>query len=169
MTLPNWNLKKFYDNIDDNKISKDLKVLSKKSKNFSNEFRNKLGSLKASQLLDSLKEFEKIQEIIQKIQSFAYLSYCTNQLDEKNKKFYQQVEEKISEIEKNLIFYGIELNKLSTKQLLPFKKTKYKNWIENHRKFKRFQKSEDNEKLLVEKSITSSSAWVKFFDQRSAP
>ena len=116
--------KKFYDNIDDNKISKDLKVLSKKSKNFSNDFRNKLGSLKASQLIDSLKDFEKIQEIIQKIQSFAYLSYCTNQLDEKNKKFYQQVEEKISEIEKNLIFYGIELNKLSTKQLLPFKKTK---------------------------------------------
>ena len=129
MTLPNWNLKKFYVNIDDNKISKDLKVLSKKSKNFSNDFRNKLGSLKASQLIDSLKDFEKIQEIIQKIQSFAYLSYCTNQLDEKNKKFYQQVEEKISEIEKNLIFYGIELNKLSTKQLLPFKKTKYKNWI----------------------------------------
>ena len=168
MTLPNWNLKKFYVNIDDNKISKDLKVLSKKSKNFSNDFRNKLGSLKASQLIDSLKDFEKIQEIIQKIQSFAYLSYCTNQLDEKNKKFYQQVEEKISEIEKNLIFYGIELNKLSTKQLLPFKKTKYKNWIENHRKFKRFQKSEDNEKLLVEKSITSSSAWVKFFDQTMA-
>ena len=25
MTLPNWNLKKFYDSVDDNKISKDLK------------------------------------------------------------------------------------------------------------------------------------------------
>ena len=168
MALPNWNLKKFYDGIDDIKISKDIKVLSAKSEKFSKEYRNKLGSLKDPNLLGSLRDYEKIQETIQKIQSFAYLTYCTNQLNDENKKFYQKIEEKISDIEKNLIFYGIELNKLSSNKLLSFKKTKYKNWIENHRKFKKFQKSEDNEKLLVEKSITSSSAWVKFFDQSMA-
>ena len=113
-------------------------------------------------LLRSLEEYEKITEIIQKIQSFAYLTYCTDQLVDKIKKFYQEVEEKISNIEKNLIFYGIELNKLSNKKLEYFSQTKYFNWIQNLRKFKKFQKSEDNEKLLMEKSITSTSAWIKF-------
>ena len=67
-----------------------------------------------------------------------------------------------------MIFYGIELNELSIKKLELFNETKYVNWIRNHRKFRKFQKSEDNEKLLIEKSITSTSAWVKFFDQSMA-
>ena len=78
-------------------------------------------------LLRSLEEYEKITEIIQKIQSFAYLTYCTDQLVDKIKKFYQEVEEKISNIEKNLIFYGIELNKLPSKKLEYFSQTKYFN------------------------------------------
>ena len=32
-------------------------------------------------------------------------------------------------------------------------------------KFKKFQKPENIEKILAEKSLTSSSAWVRFFDQ----
>ena len=101
-------------------------------------------------MLSSLEEYERITEIVQKIQSFAYLTYCTDQLVDKIKKFYQEVEEKISNIEKNLIFYGIELNELSIKKLELFNETKYVNWIRNHRKFRKFQKSEDNEKLLIE-------------------
>ena len=165
MTLPIWNLNQFYESIEDNQINKDFKNLSTKSKNFQKKYRGKLNTLDSNSLLNSLKEYEKIEEIIQKLQSFAYLNYCTDQLVDKIKKFYQEVEEKVSNIEKNLIFYGIELNKLSTKKLETFKNSKYVNWIQNHRKFKKFQKSEENEKLLMEKSITSTSAWIKFFDQ----
>ena len=168
MTLPTWNLNQFYGSIEDNQINKDFKNLINKSKNFQKKYRGKLGSLTSNSLLRSLKEYEKIEEVILKIQSFAYLSYCTDQLLDKFKKFYQEVEEKLSNIEKNLIFYGIELNNLSKKQLRCFDDTKYVNWIKNHRKFKKYQKSEDNEKLLMEKSITSTSAWVKFFDQSMA-
>ncbi len=168
MTLPTWNLNQFYGSIEDNQINKDFKTLINKSKNFQKKYKGKLGSLTSNSLLRSLKEYEKIEEVILKIQSFAYLSYCTDQLLDKFKKFYQEVEEKLSNIEKNLIFYGIELNNLSKKQLGCFDDTKYVNWIKNHRKFKKYQKSEDNEKLLMEKSITSTSAWVKFFDQSMA-
>ena len=168
MTLPSWNLNQFYESIEDNQINKDFKNLNSISKKFQNKYRGKLDSLSSESLLNSLKEYEKVEEVIQKIQSFAYLSYCTDQLEDKIKKFYQEVEEKLSNIEKNLIFYGIELNNLPTKNLKCFDNTKYVNWIKNHRKFKKYQKSEDNEKLLMEKSITSSSAWVKFFDQSMA-
>ena len=168
MTLPTWNLNQFYESIEDNQINKDFKSLVISSGNFQKKYRGRLQSLNGKSLLRSLEEYEKITEIIQKIQSFAYLTYCTDQLVDKIKKFYQEVEEKISNIEKNLIFYGIELNKLPSKKLEYFSQTKYFNWIQNHRKFKKFQKSEDNEKLLMEKSITSTSAWIKFFDQSMA-
>ena len=67
--------------------------------------------------------------------------------------------------EKDVIFYGIELNKLDDTKTSVFSETKYKNWIKNHKKFKKFQKTENIEKILAEKSLTSSSAWVRFFDQ----
>ena len=168
MTLPIWNLNQFYESIEDNQINKDFKNLFTKSKNFQNKYRGNLNLLDRKSLINSLEEYEKIEEIIQKIQSFAYLTYCTDQLVDKIKKFYQEVEEKISNVEKNLIFYGIELNKLSSKKLEFFSNSKYDSWIQNHKKFKKFQKTEDNEKLLMEKSITSTSAWIKFFDQSMA-
>ena len=168
MTLPIWNLNQFYESIEDNQINKDFKNLFTKSKNFQNKYRGNLNLLDRKSLINSLEEYEKIEEIIQKIQSFAYLTYCTDQLLDKIKKFYQEVEEKISNVEKNLIFYGIELNKLSSKKLEFFSNSKYDSWIQNHKKFKKFQKTEDNEKLLMEKSITSTSAWIKFFDQSMA-
>ena len=168
MTLPIWKLNQFYESIEDNQINKDFKNLFTKSKNFQNKYRGNLNLLDRKSLINSLEEYEKIEEIIQKIQSFAYLTYCTDQLVDKIKKFYQEVEEKISNVEKNLIFYGIELNKLSSKKLDFFSNSKYVSWIQNHKKFKKFQKTEDNEKLLMEKSITSTSAWVKFFDQSMA-
>ena len=168
MTLPIWKLNQFYESIEDNQINKDFKNLFTKSKNFQNKYRGNLNLLDRKSLINSLEEYEKIEEIIQKIQSFAYLTYCTDQLLDKIKKFYQEVEEKISNVEKNLIFYGIELNKLSSKKLEFFSNSKYDSWIQNHKKFKKFQKTEDNEKLLMEKSITSTSAWIKFFDQSMA-
>ena len=57
------------------------------------------------------------------------------------------------------------MNKLDDTKTSVFSETKYKNWIKNHKKFKKFQKPENIEKILAEKSLTSSSAWVRFFDQ----
>ena len=165
MTLPSWNLTEFYPSFTSTEIDKDIKTLKKKTKKFSSSFKGKLSILSSENLLQTLIDYEKIEELVQKIKSFAYLTYCTDQLNEKKKKFYQFIEESLSDIEKAIIFYSIELNNLSEKKLSLFNDSKYKSWIKNHKKFKKFQKSEDNEKILVEKSLTSSSAWVKFFDQ----
>ena len=105
MTLPSWNLNQFYESIEDNQINKDFKNLNSISKKFQNKYRGKLDSLSSESLLNSLKEYEKVEEVIQKIQSFAYLSYCTDQLEDKIKKFYQEVEEKLSNIEKKVSTY----------------------------------------------------------------
>ena len=89
-------------------------------------------------------EFEKIEEIILKLRSYAYLEYCTDQLNNDKAKFYQKIEESVLDCEKDIIFYGIELNKLTDNKTSVFSETKYKNWIKNHKKFKKFK----NQKIL---------------------
>ena len=100
MSLPIWNLSQFYESIKDKQINKDFRNLSVKSENFQKRYRGKLDSLNKKSLLSSLEEYERITEIIQKIQSFAYLTYCTDQLVDKIKKFYQEVEEKYQTLKK---------------------------------------------------------------------
>lgn len=86
MTLPTWNLKDFYSSISSNKIQKDIIILEQRINIFSKKYKGKLNSLKKKKLLETLVEFEGIEELSQKIKSFAYLTYCTDQLSEKKKK-----------------------------------------------------------------------------------
>ena len=165
MNLPSWNLNEFYSSFKDKQINKDLHSLKKKISLFSKEYRGKLEKLKKQELVKTLVEFEKIEEIILKLRSYAYLEYCTDQLNNDKAKSYQKIEESVLDCEKDIIFYGIELNKLDDTKTSVFSETKYKNWVKNHKKFKKFQKQENIEKILAEKSLTSSSAWVRYFDQ----
>lgn len=163
--LPVWNLKDFYSDIKSSKIKNDLDSIKKLSISFNKKFKNKLDSLNERSLESSITEYEKIQEKIQFIHSFSFLTYCTHQTVTEKAKFFQDIEEKLNKLQINLIFYTIELSSLSKKKLNHLAKTKYSSWVNNLVKNKIYQKSEAVEKILMQKSITSSSSWIKFFDQ----
>ena len=59
-------------------------------------------------MVSSIEDYEEI-EISQKLKSYAYLVYCTDQLDKERSKFFQFIEETVLEIYKDVIFFGIEL------------------------------------------------------------
>ncbi len=165
MNLPSWNLSEFYPSLKDKSVINDIELLKKKVNKFTKNYKGNLNLLRGNKLVSSIEDYEEIEEISQKLKSYAYLVYCTDQLDKERSKFFQFIEETVLEIYKDVIFFGIELNKLNEKKISVFKNTKYENWIINHKKFRKFQKSEAIEKLLIEKSVTSSSAWIRFFDQ----
>ncbi len=166
--LPTWDLKDFYDSYQSKKISNDILSLEKVSKDFSHLYKSKLKNISSKKLVKSLFDYENLEEKIGYIKSFAFLTHCTDQLNQDKTKFFQNIQEKMSDIEKNIIFYTIELNKLSKSKLNHLTKTKYSSWILNLNKIKKYQKTEQVESVLMEKSITSSSAWIKFFDQTMA-
>ena len=163
--LPIWNLADFYPNFNSKLIKDDLDKINKQSISFSNKYKSKLKNLSSHKLIESIKLYERIEEKIYFIKSFSFLTYCTDQLNKSKSKFYQSTQEILSEVEKNLIFFSIEINNLDKKKINSIKSSKYKSWIENLNKFKKYQQPELIEKLLMEKSLTSSSAWIKFFDQ----
>ncbi len=163
--LPIWNLADFYPSYKSKLLKDDLVKLNKKVILFSSKFKNKLSVLSNEKLIESIKQYEKLEEKIFSIKSFSFLTHCTDQLDKNKSKFYQSTDETLSSIEKQLIFFPIEANKLKKQTINFIKTTKYKSWIENLNKYKKYQQTELVEKILMEKSITSSSAWIKFFDQ----
>ena len=97
--LPTWNLKDFYPDFKSKKINKDLKFLKDKAVAFNSKYKGKLRNLSVRDIEKSIKEFEKIEEKVQFIHSFAFLTYCTDQTNEEKSKFFQDIEEKINKIQ----------------------------------------------------------------------
>ena len=77
-TLPVWNLGDLYSSINSRKILKDLNLIEKLSKSFSKKYEGKVIKLSAIKLLKAIEEIEKIDEIMDKILSYAHLLVSEN-------------------------------------------------------------------------------------------
>ncbi len=172
MTLPNWDLSALYQNEQDPQINKDLNALSKKSQKFAEEYTGKLKNLTAVDLLKSIKAYEKISEGLGRLQTFAYLHFVTQMTNQEASGFYQSIAEQVNDIYTNLLFFSLELSKLSdahlAKLLKDNKLKKYAPYIRDLRVSKPYQKSAAIEQVLHEKAQTSSSAWSRLFDETMA-
>jgi len=138
--LPNWNLKDFYDSIDDNLIQSDLNQFEKFAKNFQQKYKSKL--LDHSNFFERvIEEYEQGSELGDKLGNYAFLIYATNMNETKIVQFYQDINEKLTELSSDLIFFTNEIN--STKEndflLLLDGSGKYKNWLINLRRYKDHQ------------------------------
>jgi oligoendopeptidase F len=170
--LPVWNLKDLYESPKAKNLNNDLNQLRKITKKFEKKYTYKITKLSPSQLLKAIIELENIDIKIDKIMSYAHLLVAEDGNNEKNKIFYQQMQEQITNIASSIVFFSLELNEVSNAKLNKIYADKklepYKNWIKNIRKFKPYQLDVKTEKLLQEKSITSRSAWVRLFDDTIA-
>ena len=165
--LPNWNLKDFYSSFKDEAISKDLDIFQKFTKTFKENYKDKLLS-HSSKLENIIEEYENGNEIGDKLGNYAFLIYATNMDVPEIVQFYQDINEKLTEISSDLIFFTNEINATSDDD---FKKLingsgKYKNWLINIRRFKDHQLDEKSEQILLDKNLTASSSWVRFFEER---
>ena len=171
-SLPTWNLADLYSSISSKKIIIDLKYIEKYSKSFAKKYEGKIIKLNSKALFNAILDLEKIDVKMDKILSYAYLLVAENADHEINKIFFQQMQEKITNYSSALIFFTLELNQIDEKKLNTLLKnvelSEYKTWIKNRRTFKPYQLDKNLEKLLQDKNITSSSAWVRLFDETIA-
>ena len=170
--LPIWNLVDLYESPNSKKLRDDLRNLGIITKKFEKKYNNKVINLSSEKLLKAIIELEKIDIKMDKIMSYAHLLVAEDGNNEKNKIFYQKMQEKITSIASSLVFFSIQINQISDHNLNKLFSNRslgvYKNWILNLRKFKPYQLDIKTEKLLQEKSITSRSAWVRLFDDTIA-
>ena len=165
--LPNWNLKDFYDSIDDERIQADLKQFEEFAKNFQLKYKSKL--LDHSKFFEKvIQEYEEGSELGDKLGNYAFLIYATNMNETKIVQFYQDINEKLTELSSDLIFFTNEINATEENDfsLLLDGSGKYKNWLSNLRRYKDHQLDEKSEKILLDKNLTAHSSWVRFFEEK---
>lgn len=172
-TLPTWDLSALYSDKDSSELKNDIKDVEDRARRFQKIFENKIVDLDGETLASTIKEYEEIEEILGRLHSFAYLLYAENISSEDNSAFYQNISEKITEISTSILFFELEINKIEDNELSEkYKSSKelerYEPWIRDVRVMKPFQLSDEVEKMLHEKSITSRQSWHRLFEETIA-
>ena len=167
--MPAWDLSDLYQGIKDPKIAADLETYRKMAVRFAKKYKGKLAQLTDKEFLAALKDIEKRSNIAGKLGQFAYLNMVTQMKNTEAVAFYQNIEEKLTDYCKPTIFFSLEFNRLPSEKVKEWLKNKYvsfyKYWINCVRKFKKYELSEPEEELLVEKSLTSGDAWVRLYEE----
>ncbi|MGD9650432.1 MAG: M3 family oligoendopeptidase, partial [Dongiaceae bacterium] len=170
--LPRWNLNDLYKGMTDPKLEKDFKWAESHAQDFKKTYEGYLSTLNGEALAAAIEAYEKIDEVLGRIMSYAYLLYSTNQEDSKIAGFYQGAQERVTAISTFTLFFALELNKVDDailrKQLQSAAIQKYEPWIRDIRVFRPHQLSQEIEQKLHEKRVVGRAAWNRLFDETLA-
>ena len=170
--LPNWDLSDLYPGPKSKELESDLATLEVNAENFEKTYKTHVAEMSGTKLARCIIEYEKIDETIGRIMSYAQLIYASDMSNPENGQFYQSMQEAVTEISSKLLFFTLEINriddlefdqKLETPELSHFAP-----WIRDVRVFRPHQLSDELEKMLLEKSVTGRSSWIRLFDETMA-
>ena len=170
--LPIWDLSEIYKNIKDPKINKDIKNIRESANNFLKKWKGQINNLSPSDFLICINEYQEINEAIYKIATHSSLTFATNMEDPEISKYNSSLSDEITEILSTLIFVTLELSKVddnTIKNWLSDKEAKrWEPYLNILRKRNPYLLDPLVEEILIEKSATGRSAWIRLFDETSA-
>ncbi|WP_219320330.1 M3 family oligoendopeptidase [Methylovirgula sp. HY1] len=174
-TLPEWNLTDLYPSGESPAFTSDLARAESECKAFAESCRGKLATLAEADngqgLLEAVKRYEALDDLMGRIMSFASLAYYADTSDPARAKFFGDTQEKINAASTELLFFQLELNRLddaTVEKLAQGALAHYRPWLEDIRKDKPYELSDEIERLFHEKSVTGRSAWNRLFDETIA-
>ncbi len=140
--LPVWDLSDLYAGIDAPEVGADMDRAASLSAAFQARFKGKLAELVGSEeggrlVAEAIAEYERIEEIMGKLGSFAGLVYSADTSDPARAKFYGDVQDRLTTISTDLLFFTLELNRLDDvaveSALLHPALARYRPWLEDLR------------------------------------
>ena len=170
--LPAWDLSDLYPAIDSPALRADLDTAEKDASAFSDRYAGKLGGLSGAELATALAQYERIEEVLGRVMSFAQLKFSGDSTDPAIGRFTQSCSERVTTISSHLIFFSLELNRLDDavleRQAADPALARWQPFLRDLRVFRPHQLSDEAEKLLHDKSVTGAQAWSRLFDETVA-
>jgi oligoendopeptidase F len=171
MSLPSWDLTIFYSSYRDPKIKTDLELVKTKVAEFVAKYRTRIQSLNATELLECIVLLENLIIEINKPSYYLHLLYEAGGPDvDEIGRIQSQIDEETTLIGNEITFFDTEL--AGRKDLIELAKTKelekYHYFLEQASETAKYVLSEEVEKVLSLKSLTSNQAWSKFFTDQKA-
>lgn len=158
----NWDLSALYENQE--QLDRDIQSVKTRANSFEAVCKNRLKLLSSTEFLESLREYESISQILGKFMTYAFLKFAS---DSTNGGFYAKYQEIYSKISEHLIFFELEFNRLPRTKQQEFidVSSKYEFYLISLQEEKPYQLSAKEERIMLKKGLTSSSAFSRLFDE----
>jgi len=170
--LPTWTLADLYPGSDSPQLETDLGRAAADAKAFAASHAGKLASLSGAELAAAIAEYERIEETLGRVMSYAQLLFAGDSTDPAIGRFAQSMNERVTTISSDLIFFTLELNRLDDTtldaRLADPALAAWQPWLRDLRVFRPHQLDDQLEKLLHEKEVTGRAAWSRLFDETIA-
>ncbi len=170
--LPAWSLVDLYATTDSPRLKSDLTNVDQAAQRFERRYKGKLASLPGAELGAAIADYETISETLSRLSSYAQLLHAGNMTDAEIGRFYQTMQERVTDISSRTLFFALEINRIDDatleKQLRDPEAAHYRPWLRDVRAFRPHQLADDLEKLLHEKAVAGRNAWIRLFDETMA-
>ncbi|MGH7071613.1 MAG: M3 family oligoendopeptidase, partial [Acetobacteraceae bacterium] len=171
-SLPVWDLTDLYPGPESPRITADLAAVESAAIVFAERHSGRLAELSGAGLGAAIAEFERLEEALGRLVSYAQLLFSSDSTRAAYGQFYQTINERATTISSHLIFFGLELNRIEEAVLEPKLAAaaagRYRPWLRDLRVFRPHQLPEEQERLLHEKEVTGHTAWSRLFDETLA-
>src|SRR5438270_10943094 len=170
--LPEWDLSDLYPGPDSEPLARDLSTLAEEAETFRGRYEGRLAAISGAELGGAVEAYERLQEKIGRVMSYASLVHAGNLSDPEIGRFYQTMQERTNAVSTVLLFFTLELNRLDEAELdaklADPRLAHYRPWVRDTRALRPHQLSDEIEKLLHEKYVAGRAAWVRLFDETIA-
>jgi len=175
--MPEWRLDHLYPAMDSPDFAADLVRAAEEADSFAKAYRGRLEALLSAEggpqaLHAAIERYEKLEDLMGRIMSYAGLIYAGDTTDPQRGKFYGDAQEKITTASSDLLFFTLELNRIpddildAAMRRAPL--SHYAPWLVDIRKEKPHQLEDRLEQLFLEKSVVGRGAWNRLFDETIA-
>ena len=164
-----WDLSVFYQALDDPQLDADIARLTELVDAFQARWRGKIAQMSAADFVSAYEALEAIYDLRGRLGAFAFLNFSTDTGNTDFQAAVARVEELEAALSQKLVFFDLEWNALDDEQagavLVDPALAKYRYYLEAERRYRPFNLSEAEEQIIIEKSVTGSGAWTRFFTQ----
>ncbi len=164
-----WDLSVFYQGLDDPQHEADIARLDGLVDAFQARWRGKVAGMNAADFVCAYEALEAIYDLRGRLGSFAFLNFSTDTGDSEFQAAVARVEELESAVSQKLVFFDLEWNALDDARASAILDdptvAEYRYYLEAERRYRPHNLSELEEQVIIEKQVTGSAAWTRFFTQ----
>ena len=164
-----WDLSVFYQSLDDPQMESDIARLKDMVAAFQARWRGKVAVMNAADFVCAYESLEAIYDLRGRLGSFAFLNFSTDTGNTDFQAAVARIEELESELSQQMVFFDLEWNALDDERAEAILDdpalAEYRYYLEAERRYRPYNLSEAEEQIIIEKGLTGSGAWTRFFTQ----
>ncbi|MFP4402927.1 MAG: M3 family metallopeptidase [Candidatus Woesearchaeota archaeon] len=164
-----WNLTKFYNNLNDLNLKKDIDSIMPLVLKFKNKYKTKISTFKPKNFITFFNEQEKITKKLNKISFYLNYNFALNTQNQEIIIKKAEFENLITNVSNELLFISQEIKKIGYKNLIKLSKNKelkeYSNFFYQTAKSIKYILNEKNEFILNIKENSGITAFNNLYDE----